>query len=131
MFPQYRPGRARSAKAEENISQYRIVKPGSADGTAVAATAATDNLIGVVLEENGNDPSDTVLDGEMFDYAVEGDIPVEYGDTVTKGDWLTSDGQGRAVPCDSDGQETIGKALVGGILGDIGVVEIAKGTYQS
>lgn len=130
MFPSYRPGRNRSAKAEEALSAFRIVKPGSADGTAVLATAASDNLLGIVLEENGNDPSDTVASGEYFDYAVEGDIPVEFGGTVTKGDWLTSDGQGRAVTADTDGQEVIGKALVGGIVGEIGTAEINKGTHE-
>lgn len=131
MFPVYRPEEIRSAVAEETLAAYRVLTNGATAGTVKHATAASDNLLGITLDTNGSDPSDMVLADDDVDYAVKGDIPAEYGDTVTAGQFLTSDSIGRVVPCDADGENIIAKALVDGIVGDVKGVEMVQGTYQS
>ena len=83
-------GLIKSFTAESAVAAYRIVKHGAADTVVAQATAVTDSLLGVTSQLAGviNTRVDVVL-GDSTD--------VEYGATVTRGDWLTTDSVGRAV----------------------------------
>ena len=70
--------------------------------------------------------------GTVCDVHVTGPAPIEYGGPVTRGARLTSDAQGRAVvaaPAAGQTVEIIGRALVSGVLGDFGKVNLARSTY--
>lgn len=108
------------------VAKNRIVKFDTTDTTVVQAAAATDLLIGV--SDNLGASS-----GEPFDVIVDGIALVEYGGTVTRGQWLTADAQGRAVaaaPAAGANAEVIGRAMLSGVSGDIGSVRIAPGRIQ-
>ena len=105
----------KSRNAGGAITRYRITKYGAADGEVLQAAAATDALNGRV------------------DISVNGLANVEYGGVVTRGDELTSDAVGRAVaaaPGAGSNVNIIGYAEVSGVSGDIGSVDIAKGSMQ-
>lgn len=102
------------------IPPFHIVKHGAADGFAVPAAAATDAIFGVADSlgaEAANDPVDIIRGGIA---------EVVYGGTVTRGQPLTSDAQGRAVVAVA-GNRIIGFAEVSGVAGDRGSVFIAPG----
>lgn len=106
--------------AASALAAFRIVKHGAADGVAALATAGTDASFGVTdsLGANGaNDPVDIIRGGIA---------EVVYGDTVTRGDPLTADAQGRAIKA-ATGNRIIGFAEVSGVVGDRGSVFIAPG----
>ncbi|HET7300106.1 MAG TPA: hypothetical protein VFJ01_05580 [Oleiagrimonas sp.] len=105
---------------------YRIAKFGSADGAVVQAAAATDAAIGV-FDELAHDS------GERADVIRDGYALVEYGGTVTRGDWLTADADGKAVkasPAAGDNASAIGRAEVSGVAGDIVSIVLAIGQIQ-
>lgn len=103
------------------IPAYRIVAYGATDTEAALATAATDSILGV---------SDLgVGAGDRVDVHHSQIAFVEYGGTVSRGDWLTTDATGRAIATTTAGNETIGKAAKSGVVGDIGSVEIIKQRY--
>lgn len=120
-----RPGHIISKKAGGVISAYRILKFGSDDEHVIQATAADDVLIGVSIPGSGSDPSGMVDEDEILDMATAGTPAVEYGDTVTRGEKLTSDAQGRAVPA-AGGNNVIGTAMNSGVANDIGSVQIDR-----
>ncbi|HVT36064.1 MAG TPA: ubiquitin-activating E1 FCCH domain-containing protein [Nevskiaceae bacterium] len=73
------------------IAAYRICKFGADDTTVIQSAASTDAHIGVstdVPAGGAGDPIDLVRIGLS---------PVEYGGSVTRGDLLTSDANGKAV----------------------------------
>ena len=120
------PGITKAYKAEAAISARRIVKHGTADGTAVQGAAAADKLIGVSTE------IDSAI-GETVDVVKTGLADVVYGGTVTRGDPLTSDASGRAVtaaPAAGANARLIGIAEVSGAVGDIGQVAIFPSVMQ-
>lgn len=93
-----------------------IVKPGSADGAVLQAAGATDALVGV----SGNIAAAI---GERLDVIKSGIADVVYGGTITRGDPVTSDANGKAVKAVA-GQNSIGNAEVSGVSGDIGSVQV-------
>lgn len=99
------------------IEPFRIVKFGNADGKYVQAVASTDLLAGV-------SESLAVADGERIDVCRIGIAAVRYGGTVTRGQKLTSDADGKAVAVTKDGDQVIGIAEVSGVADDIGQVLI-------
>lgn len=113
-------------RAEAAVPRRRIVKFGAADDAVVVGAATTDGLIGVSHEIDSalNEPCDIHLLG----------LPeVEYGGAVTRGDPLTSDGVGRAItaaPAAGVNARIVGFAMVSGVLGDIGVVNLSPGRIQ-
>lgn len=116
----------KSYKAGAALAAYRIVKPGSADGEVLLASAVGDALIGVTNEV-------AAASGERQDVIQAGIAEVEFGGTVTRGDWLTTDANGKAVaaaPSAGVNNNVIGRALVSGVAGDIGAVLIAPGRIQ-
>jgi hypothetical protein len=102
------------------IPPYRIVKYGTADGTVTLAIAVTDKLCGTA-----NNLGATATDRRV-DIIKGGIGEVEFGGNVTRGDWLTTDDQGRAITA-STGNRTIGMAEVSGVSGDIGSYLFAPG----
>lgn len=83
----------------------------SADGTVVAAAAATDALIGVTNAV-------AAATGERADVVQSGIADVICGGVVTRGGLLTSDASGHAVTASAN-DRVVGIALVSGVSGDI------------
>ena len=120
------PGLIKTYVAEAAVAAYRIVKPGAADANVVPAAGVNDALMGI----NGAIAGDINKRADI----IHSDIAdVEYGGPVTRGDWLTSDVSGKAVtaaPAAGTNNNVIGRALVSGVLGDIGSCLICPGRIQ-
>ena len=116
----------RNFKAEGAIPAFTIFKMGSADGQILAGAAATDKLMGVTTDI-------AAAINERCDGMLVGIADVLYGGAVARGDPLTSDALGRAVnaaPAAGSNVRVIGTALVSGVLGDIGQVNISPSVMQ-
>jgi hypothetical protein len=127
-------------KAAAAVTKFRIVKMGGNDYEVQHAAAATDTSVGITTE------LDAAL-GERVDVIRAGLADVEYGGTITRGDQLTADANGKAVVATQHdhtentagayaqsattaaaaAQRIIGIAEVSGVAGDIGSVLIAPG----
>ncbi|HEY9644386.1 MAG TPA: hypothetical protein V6C57_28080 [Coleofasciculaceae cyanobacterium] len=124
------------------IAPYRIVKHGTADYHVLQATAATEVLIGVSYIPDGpvdtipygqSAPAVQVSSGERVDIVRSWIFPVEYGGSITRGQWLTSDASGKAIaaaPATGANMSVVGRAEVSGVSGDIGSVHIMPGQIQ-
>ena len=97
--------------AAGTISPYRLVKFGGSDTTLLQAAAASDALIGVAGQIGA-------ASGEVLDITLVGIGEVEAGGSITRGNSVTSDANGKAVAA-SDGNVIIGKALMSASSGDI------------
>lgn len=120
------PGLIKTYVAEAAVAAYRIVKFGAADGAVVQAAAVGDALVGITGMVAGDL-------GKRVDVIHSDIAEVEYGGAVTRGDWLTSDANGKAVaaaPAAGVNNNVIGRATVSGVLGDIGSCLIAPGRIQ-
>lgn len=120
------PGLIKGYRAEAAIARHRIVKYGAADGGALQATTTTEALMGVTTEIDS-------ASGETCDVIKSGLGNVVYGGNVARGDWLTSDANGKAVaaaPGAGVNVNVIGRAEVSGVLDDIGVAFLAPGRIQ-
>jgi hypothetical protein len=120
------PGLMKTYVAEAAVAAYRIVKPGTSDGNVVQGAAVADALIGV----SGMVAADL---GKRVDIIHTDTAEVEYGGAVTRGNWLTSDANGKAVasaPAAGTNNNVIGIALVSGVSGDIGLCLITPGRIQ-
>lgn len=112
------PGLIKTYDAEAAITKYRIVKFGAADEGVLMAAAATDLLVGVsniLGAEAAGDPCDVIRSGIA---------KVEYGAAVTRGQLLTANASGQAIPAVTTNQ-VIGVAELSGVAGDIGSVLVA------
>lgn len=113
--------------AEAAVLPYRIVKWGSADGQVLQAAAATDKAIGV-----SDNIGQATVNGRV-DIVRTGIAEVQYGGTVTRGDLLVSDANGKAVtaaPSAGTNNQIIGRAEKSGVTDDIGEVLIATVSTQ-
>lgn len=120
------PGLFKTFTAESAVSAYTIVKHGTADTNVVPAAASTDALLGVCGMVAGDL-------GKRVDIVLDDIAEVIYGGTVTRGDWLTSDANGKAItaaPGAGVNANVIGRAMVSGVSGDIGTVLLALGRIQ-
>lgn len=120
------PNSIRNFLAEGAIAAFTIVKPGANDGGVLAAAAATDKIIGVSTDI-------AAASGERCDVILGGVADVLFGGAVTRGDPLTADASGRAVtaaPVAGTNNRLIGFALVSGVLGDVGQVDLAQSVMQ-
>jgi hypothetical protein len=104
------------------LSPRRIVKHGAADNVVLMAALYSDALCGIT----GALATDS---GKTCDIHKVGLVPVEYGDVVTRGQALTSDDQGRAIPA-ALGHRIIGFAGESGIAGTIGSCLMAPGVLN-
>lgn len=121
------PTHIKNYSAGAAISGYRIVKYDTSDGQAVQATSATDALMGIA-DRLGADAAD-----DRVDVIKAGIAEVELGGTVTRGDPLTADADGKAVaaaPVAGANDRIIGFAEVSGVAGDIIDCFIAPGQIQ-
>jgi hypothetical protein len=84
-------------------SQYKIVKFASTAGQVIVGALATDNLIGVLM----NDPAD----GEAADIAVLGIAKVQAEASQSAGAWVTSSTTGRAKVTSTGNDDVVGKLL--------------------
>jgi hypothetical protein len=112
--------------AETAVAAFRVVKFGSTDEYVVQGAAVADSLIGVCGAIAGDA-------GERCDITLVGTTDVELGGTVTRGDLLTVDSSGRAVtaaPAAGVNNNVIGRAMVSGVISDIGSVLISQSRTQ-
>lgn len=121
------PIKTKSFKPGAAVNPYRIVKFHTDDDTVVQGAAAADFLIGI------SDSLGAASTEDRLDVHTHGIAEVEYGDAVTRGDELTTDNVGRAVPAAPAGGanvRVIGMAMNSGVLGDIGSCLIAQSVMQ-
>lgn len=117
---------ARNFKAEAAIPAFTLVKPGTIDGNVLVAAAVADSIMGVTTDI-------PAALGERTDVILAGVADVLYGGTVARGDWLTTDASGRAVtaaPAAGVNNNVAGRALVSGVLGDVGSITLACNRIQ-
>ena len=120
------PDLIRNFKAEGAIPKFTIVKSGSADGQMLSAAAVADKLMGIATD------IDAAIN-ERVDVILGGVADVLYGGAVTRGDPVTTDANGRAVtaaPAAGVNNRIIGFALVSGVLGDVGQINVLPGFMQ-
>lgn len=113
-------------KAQAAVPAFTIVKLGSADGQVLPAAAVSDAMLGVSTDI-------AAAINERCDVILGGVADVLYGGTVTRGDLLTSDSTGRALtaaPAAGTNNRIIGMAVVSGVVGDIGQVDISQSMMQ-
>ena len=105
---------------------YLIAKFGADDDTLAQATASTEELVGVFQHT-------TTTAGEEVRVMLDGISRVVLGGTVVRGNYLTSDANGKAVsaaPGAGVNAYVIGQALASGVAGDIIPVHIEKTRIQ-
>lgn len=113
-------GLIKTYEASGTINEYRLVKFGTADRAALQASASTDKFIGVAGLPKGA----TAASGDSIDVIKAGVADVTYGGTVTRGDRLTSDADGKAISAEAlFGEKTA--VVNGGSAGNITVTGIA------
>ena len=113
-------GLIKTYEASGTINEYRLVKFGTADRAALQAGASTDKFIGVAGLPKGA----TAASGDSIDVIKAGVADVIYGGTVTRGDRLTSDADGKAISAEVlFGEKTA--VVSGGSAGNITVTGIA------
>lgn len=109
-------------RAQGQILAKRIVKHGTEDRTATTAVDGAAPCLGISVQLKAED-------GGRVDVARNQVAEVEYGATVTRGQRLKADAQGRAVPA-AAGEFYVGTADVSGTTGDIGECFINPGQEQ-
>ncbi|MEI9885917.1 MAG: hypothetical protein WDN08_05335 [Rhizomicrobium sp.] len=113
----------RTFVASGAIGGRRFAKYGADDTLMAKATAAADLIMGVTERIDA-------ADGERVDVVLSGPAEVVLGDTVTRGQYLTADADGAAVPC-APGAGTKAqygaKALQSGVVGDFIEVMVERG----
>lgn len=108
----------RSLVCSEDLSskQYYIVQL-DATGLLEVAEGATDLVVGVLQ----NAPES----GQAARYRFLGTTKVVAGGSVSVGDWVTTDGNGKAVATTTDGNVVIGRALTAADSGDTIEVQLS------
>lgn len=122
------PGLIKNFTTGAVCNPYRIAKFGAADGEVLQGAAATDLLIGVF-----SIPGAAAASGERVDVILSDIADVEYGGTVTRGQKLTSDADGKAVaaaPAAGSNAHIIGYAAVSAVAGDIAPMLISVSVMQ-
>lgn len=107
------------------VVKWRIAKRDTADDLVIHGAAVGDSLLGVIQHN--------AAIGEQVRLRLAGISDVELGGTVTQGDQLTSDANGKAVkaaPAAGVNNRVIGIAMISGVVGDIGSVLIQPGQIQ-
>jgi len=105
---------------------YLIAKFGADDDTLAQATASTEELVGVFQHT-------TTTAGDEVRVMLDGISRIVLGGTVARGNYLTSDANGKAVaaaPGAGVNAYVIGQALASGVAGDIIPVQIEKTRIQ-
>lgn len=116
----------KSLVAQAAVGAYLIVKPGTADFTALPAAAATDLLLGSA------DSLDKAT-GEMVDLDLRPLAEVKLGAAVTRGQPLTSNAAGKAIaaaPAAGSNVRIIGFAMENGAADDVITYQRSPGVMQ-
>jgi len=101
----------KSRDAGADVAPYRFVKPGGSDYAVVQAAAASDSIVGISDSLGGSS-------GGRVDVHKIGIGQIELGGSVTAGDLLTSDADGKGVIA-ATGNRFGAVAEVDGVAGDI------------
>lgn len=122
------PVTVKSMVAEAAVLPYRVVKFGTADGSVIQATAATDALVGVA------DNLGQATAGARVDVGVVGIVEAEAGAAITRGALLSVDSSARVITAAASAGSnvrTIGVALVSaGAAGEIINIALSQGSFQ-
>lgn len=122
------PVTVKSMVAEAAVLPYRVVKFGTADGSVIQATAATDALVGVA------DNLGQATAGARIDVGVVGIVEAEAGAAITRGALLSVDSSARVITAAASAGSnvrTIGVALVSaGGAGEIINIALSQGSFQ-
>lgn len=97
-------------------SQFFIMQL-SATGALEIGEGATDLIVGVL--------QNTPESGQNATYRFLGTSKVKAGGSISIGDWVTSDANGKAVATTTDGNIVIGRALEAADDGDIIEVQLS------
>lgn len=89
-----------------------------ASGNLEVAEGATDLIVGVIMANDGGS-------GASATYQYAGTAKVKIGGVVGIGAWVTTDTAGKGVATTTDGDIVIGRALEGGVDGDIIEVQLS------
>ena len=111
-----------------NISPSRFVKTGTTQGTAVQCSAVTDHIFGISQAATRNYPWSVTDDG-YAGIAGDGAINIygpgddscllAIGGTVSYGDYLTTDSNGRGVTSTTNKDNVGAQAMQAGVSGDL------------
>lgn len=104
------------------IAAHRFIAPGAEDNSVIQASGGTAALIGVSTDVNAST-------GGRADVVHSGLTPVEFGGSISFGDPLTADEDGKAVVA-QEGDRIAGTAMCSGINNDIGLVLLGTGATQ-
>jgi hypothetical protein len=121
----YVQGGRKTFKAGGDLSalQYTGVKLNSS-GNAIAATAATDKVIGFVQNAPAtNDSADVALRNSG------GTFKAKAGGTIAVGDLLTIDASGRVITTTTAANEVVGRAIEAAVVNQITEVLAAQDRY--
>jgi hypothetical protein len=132
--------------AGDTINNGRIICFGTADNLAIQSSSASSLSFGIAkvpqgsrqrIVQTGSTPPTvpvvTIAANERFDVVISGTADVEYGANVTRGQLLTSDAQGRAIPAApaaGTNARVIGVAGMSGVSGDLGTVLVNPSMMQ-
>lgn len=129
----------KSYRVEGTVNRARFVTQDTSADNTVSEADANEVIHGI--SQLGGDlapiPSNSqtteaATDGNYINvHSIEGEVVLlEYGDTVTRGDRLKADADGKGVPiAGSGGNQNVGAlALVSGVAGVLGSVMIRKET---
>lgn len=94
-----------AVKAENAIEKYRFAKVGAGHRTVDVATAGTDNILGVTVDECGATAENAVT------VQTTGTIKVTASAAIAVGDYLTATADGKAVATTTAGDTVRAIAL--------------------
>lgn len=120
-------GISKAAKCTAAIAtQFLLCTPGADDDTFSVASASTNPLVGVFQSSTANA-------GDSVEVMVTGISNVVLDGNVTRGNYVTSDANGKGVaaaPAAGSNSNYIGIALESGVAGDIIAVLLCPGSIQ-
>lgn len=87
-----------SYRAGGTVNPRRFVKMGAADGYAIQATSSAATIIGISEQVLGPSTANTAAAEATFDVIKGDQALLELGDTVTRGQYLTADANGKGIP---------------------------------
>jgi hypothetical protein len=102
------------------IPGYSLITFAAGINNIETANAATDPLLGLTTSVGSQDNG-------RCDVIMAGVSEALMGDTVTKGQVLTTDASGRAIPATADTDRVIGIALADAVVDDIAAILVAQG----
>lgn len=87
-----------SYKAGGTVNPCRFIKMGAADGYSIQATGSGSAIVGISEQVLGPSTANYASAEETFDVIKGDQAYLKLGDTVTRGQYLTSDANGKGIP---------------------------------